>query len=113
MVQESLREKLILAIIKIPSVPNNMTELPSPNLFLILGIIFMMIAVLGQTKLGFAEINPGCFGRILALFLGIFSLILATVLVGSPTETLDLLKTYITQQVQQIVTLLSGLLPTS
>lgn len=44
------------------------------NFFLISGIIFLTIAVIGQSKLLFLEINPGCFGRLLALVIGVFSL---------------------------------------
>ncbi len=60
-----------------------------------------MIAVLGQSKLGFAEINPGFFGRFLALFLGIFSLLFAVGITNYSVETFDLLKTYLTEQIQQ------------
>jgi hypothetical protein len=47
------------------------------NLFFILGIVFLVIAVIGQSKVLFMEINPGCFGRLLALALGALSLYLA------------------------------------
>jgi hypothetical protein len=80
---------------------NKMTNLPLTNSLLIAGIVFLAIAVLGQIKLGFAEINPGCFGRILALFLGILSLGFAALLVSFPVETLDLIKTYLAKLIQQ------------
>jgi uncharacterized membrane protein len=44
------------------------------NLFLILGIVFLTIAVIGQSKVLFIEINPGFFGRLLALIIAILSL---------------------------------------
>lgn len=78
-----------------------MTNFPLTNSLLIAGIVFLTIAVLGQTKLGFAEINPGCFGRILALFLGFLSLGFAALLVSFPVETLDLIKTYLAKLIQQ------------
>jgi hypothetical protein len=78
-----------------------MTNSPLTNYLLIAGIGFLSIAVLGQTKLGFAEINPGCFGRTLALFLGVFSLLIALGMVGLPIESFDVIKNYITQQIQQ------------
>ncbi|BAY36831.1 hypothetical protein NIES2111_11620 [Nostoc sp. NIES-2111] len=78
-----------------------MTNSPLTNYLLIAGIGFLLIAVLGQTKLGFAEINPGCFGRTLALFLGVFSLLIALGMVGLPIESFDVIKNYITQQIQQ------------
>lgn len=56
--------------------------------FLIAGTIFLLIAVLGQSKLGFAEINPGCFGRILALIIGLSLLSGTSVLATFPTDTL-------------------------
>jgi hypothetical protein len=78
-----------------------MTNAPLTNYLLIAGIGFLLIAVLGQTKLGFAEINPGCFGRTLALFLGVFSLLFALGMVGLPMETFDVIRNYLTQQIQQ------------
>ncbi|WP_256973294.1 hypothetical protein [Nostoc sp. T09] len=60
-----------------------------------------MIAVLGQTKLGFAEINPGCFGRTLALLIGLLSLAVALLSGTTSVETLDLLRTYLTNLIQQ------------
>ncbi|AFY31819.1 hypothetical protein [Calothrix sp. PCC 7507] len=95
------------------NVLNNMTDLPLTNIFLIAGIIFTMIAVLGQTKLGFVEINPGCFGRLLALFLGVFSLIFAVFLISSPVETLDLVRIYLSEQIQQSISFFNGLLRSS
>lgn len=84
---------------------NDMTNLPLTNSLLIAGIVFLTIAVLGQTKLGFAEINPGCFGRLLALLLGILSLGFAALLVSFPVETLDLVKTYLAKLIQQNISL--------
>lgn len=79
-----------------------MTSLPTNNVFFILGIIFIFIAVLGQTKLGFAEINPGCFGRTLALFIGLFSLAIALGSGTPPLESLNLLIQYLTNQLQNL-----------
>lgn len=78
-----------------------MTNSPLTNYLLIAGVAFLLIAVLGQTKLGFIEINPGCFGRTLALFLGVFSLLFALGMVGLPMETFDLIRNYLTQEIQQ------------
>ncbi|MCC5634531.1 hypothetical protein LC593_01430 [Nostoc sp. CHAB 5844] len=71
------------------------------NIFLTLGIVFLVIAVLGQSKLGFIEINPGCLGRLLALVLGVGSL--AFVLLGGnfPVETVDLIRNYLAKAIQQ------------
>ncbi|OUL24726.1 hypothetical protein [Nostoc sp. 106C] len=80
-----------------------MTNFPLTNVFLIAGIVFLLIAVLGQTKLGFAEINPGCFGRTLALLIGLISLAAALVSGTTSVETLDLLRTYLTNLIQQSI----------
>ncbi|MBD2446247.1 hypothetical protein H6G76_03550 [Nostoc sp. FACHB-152] len=78
-----------------------MTTLPLTNIFLILGIAFLVIAVLGQAKLFFLEINPGCFGRLLALFLGVASLAFALSGGNFPVETADLIRNYLSQAIQQ------------
>jgi len=86
-----------------------MTNFPLTNIFLILGIVFLLISVIGQSKLGFAEINPGCFGRILALLIGLLSLGVAVLSVTTSVESLDLLRTYLTQQIQQGIGFVNGL----
>ncbi|NMG18616.1 hypothetical protein [Brasilonema bromeliae] len=78
-----------------------MTNSPLTNLLLIAGIVFLAIAVVGQARLGFAEINPGFFGRLLALIIGLFSLTGAVVLVLFPVEIVDLIRNYLAQQIQQ------------
>ena len=50
-----------------------MTNLPLANIFLILSLVFLIIAVVGKSKFAFIEINPGGAGRFLALLLGILS----------------------------------------
>jgi hypothetical protein len=78
-----------------------MTSLPSTNIFLILGIVFIFIAVLGQSKLGFIEINPGCFGRLLALFIGIASLSFAIMGGNFTLESINAIANYLTRAVQE------------
>ncbi|MEH2241544.1 hypothetical protein [Nostoc sp.] len=80
-----------------------MTDLTPNSTFLIAGIVFITIAVIGQSKLGFIEINPGCFGRFLALFIGISSLLYALGLLNLSAETLDLLITSLTEQIKQSI----------
>ena len=60
-----------------------------------------MIAVVGKSKFAFAEINPGFFGRFLALILGLISLTGAVFLVIFPAETLELARSYLVEQIQQ------------
>ncbi|WP_246162632.1 hypothetical protein [Brasilonema sennae] len=91
----------MIAIIKIMLSIKNMTNSPLTNLLLIAGTVFLAIAVIGQARLGFAEINPGFFGRLLALIIGLFSLTGAVVLVLFPVEIVDLIRNYLAQQIQQ------------
>ena len=87
-----------------------MTDLTPNSTFLIAGIVFITIAVIGQSKLGFIEINPGCFGRLLALFIGISSLLYALGLLNLSTESLDLLITSLTEQIKQSISSINKLL---
>lgn len=79
-----------------------MTTSPSLNtVFLLTGVFFLLIAVIGRAKLGFAEINPGFFGRLLGLIIGIFCLILAVSLAIFPSETwLQLIRNFVTTYTQ-------------
>lgn len=75
--------------------------LPLNTFFLITGIIFLVIAVIGQSKLGFAEINPGFFGRFLALIIGITLLFLAVILVTLPPEILlEIIRNFLAERIQ-------------
>jgi hypothetical protein len=78
----------------------NMTNSPLTFL-LIAGTVFLTISVIGQAKLGFAEINPGFFGRFLALIIGLFSLTAAVLLVLFPADGINLIRDYLVQQIQQ------------
>ncbi|MBN3896652.1 MAG: hypothetical protein HWQ41_15705 [Nostoc sp. NOS(2021)] len=86
-----------------------MTDLTPSSTFLIAGIVFITIAVIGQSKLGFLEINPGCFGRFLALFIGISSLLYALGLLNLSAETLDLLRISLTEQIKQSISSINDL----
>jgi hypothetical protein len=79
-----------------------------PTVFLIVGMVFLFISVIGQAQLGFASINPGCFGRFLALIIGISSLILAVSLSNFSSEILNAVRIYITNQIQQSTSLFNG-----
>ena len=87
-----------------------MTDLTPNSTFLITGIVFITIAVIGQSKLGFIEINPGCFGRLLALFIGISSLLYALGLLSISAGNLDLLRTSLTEQIKQSISSINDLL---
>lgn len=59
------------------------------NVFLIAGIIFLLISILGELNFGSAEINPGLFGRIVALVIGVICLIITVLLVIFPPDILQ------------------------
>jgi hypothetical protein len=90
-----------------------MTDLTSSNAFIIAGIVFITIAVIGQSKLGFIEINPGCFGRFLALFIGISSLLYALGLLNISGETFNLLITSLIEQIKQSISSINELVQAS
>jgi hypothetical protein len=83
------------------NVINEMSSSPLTTFFFISSLVFLMIAVVGKSKLAFAEINPGFFGRFLALILGIVSLTGAVILVIFPVETLELVRNSLVEQIQQ------------
>ncbi|WP_242065002.1 hypothetical protein [Nostoc sp. FACHB-133] len=87
-----------------------MTDITPNSTFLIAGIVFVTIAIIGQSKLGFIEINPGCFGRLLALFIGISSLLYALGLLNFSGATIDFLRTSLTEQVKQSISSINELL---
>ncbi|MEH1871650.1 hypothetical protein [Nostoc sp.] len=87
-----------------------MTDLTPNSTFLIAGIVFITIAIIGQSKLGFIEINPGCFGRFLALFIGISSLLYALGLFNISTVNFDFLKTSLLEQIKQSISSINDLL---
>lgn len=71
------------------------------TVFLVAGTIFLFIAVIGRAKLGFAEINPGCLGRLLSLIIGLFCLILAVSLAVFPSETwLEIIRNFVAVNTQ-------------
>ncbi|WP_414518651.1 hypothetical protein [Nostoc sp. PCC 9305] len=87
-----------------------MTDLTPNSTFLIAGIVFITIAVIGQSKLAFIEINPGCFGRILALFIGVSSLLYALGILNFSAENLDLLRNSLTEEIKQRISQINEIL---
>ncbi len=59
------------------------------NIFLLAGMIFLLISILGELNFGSAEINPGLFGRIVALVIGVICLIITVLLVIFPPNILQ------------------------
>jgi hypothetical protein len=72
-----------------------MTDLTVNSFYFISGIVLLAIAVIGQAKLLFLEINPGCFGRMLALILGVISLSLSSTQGIFPSELPQLLSNFL------------------
>ncbi len=72
-----------------------------------------MISVLEKSKFAIAEINPGFFGRFLALILGLVSLAGAVLLVIFPAETLELVRSSLVEQIQQNLQSLTQFKPLS
>ncbi|MHC5859665.1 hypothetical protein [Nostoc sp.] len=87
-----------------------MTDLTPNSTFLIAGIVFITIAVIGKSKLAFIEINPGFFGRLLALIIGTSSLLYALGLFNFSVGNLDLLRTSLTEQIKQSISSINKLL---
>lgn len=78
------------------------------NIFLLAGMTFLLISVLGELKFGFAEINPGLFGRIVALVIGVLCLIITVLLVIFPSDILqELIRNSLLEQLQQNINLLN------
>ena len=78
-------------------------SLPLNTFFAIAGMTFLLIAVIGRSKLGFAEINPGCFGRLLALIIGLSLLSETSILTAFPTDNLiQLIRDVLTDGIQAI-----------
>lgn len=78
------------------------------NIFLLAGMTFLLISVLGELKFGFAEINPGLFGRIVALVIGVLYLIITVLLVIFPSDILqELIRNSLLEQLQQNINLLN------
>ncbi len=80
------------------------------NLLLTFGIICFIIAVIGQAKLFFLEINPGCFGRFIALTTAIFSFALAVIFILFPLSTPDLVSNYLTPYISQFMEQFLGMI---
>ncbi|GAB1544707.1 hypothetical protein NUACC21_73830 [Scytonema sp. NUACC21] len=87
-----------------------MTNVPLTTYLIIIGIVFLTIAVIGQSRLGFMEINPGFFGRFLALIIGFFSLVSAVALGLFPVEMIDVVRTYVSEFIQQNLGLINQFL---
>lgn len=79
-----------------------MNNPPLTNIFLLAGMFFLLISILGELKFGWAEINPGLFGRIVALVIGSVCLIITVLLVIFPSDLLhELLRNALAERFQK------------
>lgn len=77
-----------------------MTSASLNTILLISGLVLLLISIIGQSKLFFLEINPGCWGRFLAFTLGVLSLILFAILSVGSTQSLDAIATSLFEQIR-------------
>lgn len=78
-----------------------MNNTPLSTIFFVVSLILFALAIVGNSKIAFIEVNPGCFGRLLALLFGFITLLAAIVLVVFPMPMLDEIKTQIAELLQQ------------
>lgn len=77
-----------------------MTNISLTTILLISGLVLLLISIIGQSKLLFLEINPGCWGRFLAFTLGVLSLSMFAILSFVPIQNLDAIATSLFEQIQ-------------
>lgn len=77
-----------------------MTSASLNTILLISGLVLLLISIIGQSKLLFLEINPGCWGRFLAFILGVLSLTLFAILSVGSTQSLDAIATSLFDQIR-------------
>lgn len=77
-----------------------MTSASLNTILLISGLVLLLISIIGQSKLLFLEINPGCWGRFFAFTLGVLSLILFAILSVGSTQSLDAIATSLFDQIR-------------
>jgi hypothetical protein len=88
---------------------NQMTHEPLISFFLISGIIFLLLAVAGKSKFAFVEINPGGWGRFLALIIGSVCLILGVGLVILPWEIFsEVIRNFVVEQLKNNINFSTG-----
>lgn len=79
----------------------NIINPPVPFLLAALGTIFLRIAVIGNSKIWFIELNPGGFGRFLGLLLGIVFFVIAVSSLLLPIEFWQMVSDALTNQLQE------------
>jgi hypothetical protein len=79
----------------------NIINQPITFLLTTLGTIFLIIAVIGNSKIWFIELNPGGFGRFLGLVLGLVFYILVFSSLLVPIEFWQTISEAVSNQLQE------------
>jgi hypothetical protein len=79
----------------------NIINTPLHSLLVTLGTLFLVIAVIGNSKLWVIELNPGGFGRFLGLLLGIVFYVIAFSSSFLPVEFWQTVSDTLTNQFQE------------
>lgn len=79
----------------------NIINQPITFLLTTLGTVFLIIAVIGNSKIWFIELNPGGFGRFLGLILGLVFYILVFSSLLVPIEFWQTISEALSNQLQE------------
>lgn len=79
----------------------NIINQPITFLLTTLGTVFLIIAVIGNSKIWFIELNPGGFGRFLGLVLGLVFYILVFSSLLVPIEFWQTISEALSNQLQE------------
>ncbi len=79
----------------------NILNTPLSSLLVTLGTIFLIIAVIGNSRIWVIELNPGGFGRFLGLILGIVFYVIAFSSLLLPVDFWQMISEALTNQLQE------------
>jgi hypothetical protein len=79
----------------------NILNTPLSSLLVTLGTIFLIIAVIGNSRIWVIELNPGGFGRFLGLILGIVFYVIAFSSLLLPVDFWQMISEVLTNQIQE------------
>jgi hypothetical protein len=79
----------------------NILNTPLSSLLVTLGTLFLIIAVIGNSRIWIIELNPGGFGRFLGLILGIVFYVIAFSSLLLPVDFWQMISEALTNQLQE------------
>lgn len=79
----------------------NILNTPVSSLLVTIGTIFLIIAVIGNSRIWVIELNPGGFGRFLGLILGIVFYVIAFSSLLLPVDFWQMISDVLTNQLQE------------